>query len=48
MKYPTPKLFKPTAEDMKRIAEELANHFPDSKVISTQDGQRVRGKRKSS
>lgn len=47
MKYPTPKLFKPSAEDMKRVAEKLAGHFPDNKVVSTQDGQKIRGKLKS-
>lgn len=44
-KYPTPKLFKPSAEDMKRVAEKLSVHFSNNKVIVTQDGQKVRGKK---
>ncbi|MEO0901982.1 MAG: hypothetical protein AAFY00_08135 [Bacteroidota bacterium] len=45
-KYPRPKLAKRSPEDMKRIAEKVAESFPDNKVIVTGDGQRIRGKKK--
>ncbi len=44
-KYPTPKPFNPSSEDMKRVAEEISKYFNNDKVLVTQDGQRIRGKK---
>jgi|GEM_PF-4975882 len=45
MKYPIPKLFDPTAQQMKFAAEELSKDLSKDKVLKTQDGQIVRGER---
>lgn len=47
MKYPKPKLFKPSPEDQKGVALKLAKHFPSDKVLVTQSGDKVSGTRNS-
>ncbi|MEX0274293.1 MAG: hypothetical protein AB3N16_07945 [Flavobacteriaceae bacterium] len=46
-KYPRPRLAKRNAADWKRVAEKVAESFPDNKVIVTGYGQRIKGKKKS-
>jgi hypothetical protein len=45
MKYPKPELFKPSLEDQKRVAEELAGHLSSKVGVVLTDGSVVRGNR---
>lgn len=43
MKYPTPKLFKPTKKEMDEALNKVAKHLSPNKVLVGVQGQRVRG-----
>lgn len=45
MKYPKPKLFKPSAEKQREIALKVAEHLSKDKVLVTAFGEKVQGKR---
>lgn len=49
MKYPKPKVFKPTEKDVKEAMNKVAEHLSNNKLIGSSDYPelKVRGKRKT-
>lgn len=45
MKYPKPKLFKPTKKDMDEALNQVSKHLSPDKVVIGNEGQKVRGSR---
>ena len=41
--YPKPKLFKPTPDEERRVAEKLAKHFSSDKILVTKAGEKIQG-----
>lgn len=47
MKYKKPELFKPTPEEFKNAAKELAKHMSKDYCIVSPDGERIRGEKQN-
>ncbi|MDR6548540.1 hypothetical protein J2810_004630 [Chryseobacterium rhizosphaerae] len=47
MKYPKPKLFKPTEKEFSEAGKKVAKQLSESLQIRTPKGNTIRGKRKS-
>ena len=47
MKYPAPKLFKPTPEELKAAAERLSIHLSKDKCLVVANGEKIRGKKEN-